>query len=201
MSDEHGAPADFGGRVFPNPDNIEPVLDTDIKPRVDEPSGDAKMSIENAPLKTPKGDTHNPPKVKVAPDAPKLRRLPKHTKIYDQGGRVEAPKKDTKMAEMNPYAKVTSGDKKPKKEIHKIVTHKTDDGKWIHTHQHHHPEHHKEETHVSTSMSDVHKHMDDHLGTPNAGEDASAAGAPAPMTAQPSPMPAPAAGAAPMVGM
>jgi len=41
-----GAPVDFGGRVLPNPDNLQPTLDTDIKPNVEEPSG-ATMSIEN----------------------------------------------------------------------------------------------------------------------------------------------------------
>jgi hypothetical protein len=48
-----GAPVDFGGRVFPNPDNIQPVLDTDIKPEAVEPVG-ATMSTENyhAPIIT-----------------------------------------------------------------------------------------------------------------------------------------------------
>jgi len=32
MADEgQGAPADFGGRVLPNPTGIKPTLDTDIK--------------------------------------------------------------------------------------------------------------------------------------------------------------------------
>ena len=32
MADERGAPTDFGGAVFPNPDNVAPVLDTEIGP-------------------------------------------------------------------------------------------------------------------------------------------------------------------------
>ncbi len=55
-----GAPVDFGGRVFPNPDNIEPQLDTDIKPEVVEPVG-ATMRTDNAPLETPKGNIDNAP--------------------------------------------------------------------------------------------------------------------------------------------
>jgi hypothetical protein len=198
--DERGAPADFPGRVFPNPKNIKPVLDTDIKPEVDEPSGGGEMSIENAPLKTPDGDTHLPPKIKTGPDTPKLRRLPKHTHVYDRGG-VVAPAKDTKMAEMNPYAKITAGDKKPKKEIKTIETRRTHDGKTVHVHKHHHPEHHPDEEHVSTSMADIHKHADDHMGTPNDGESApTGPDAPAPLTASPSPMPAPAGGGMPGMG-
>lgn len=102
---------------------------------------------------------------------------------------------------MNPYEKITSGDKKPKKEIKEIRTRKSHDGKLIHTHVHHHPEHHQDEEHVSTSMSDLHDHFENHAGSPNTGEEAPAAGAagPAPLTAAPSPMAAPAPAAAPGV--
>lgn len=54
-----GAPTDFGGRVLPNPDNIEPQLDTDIKPPTI--SSDTQPSIQNAPLATPRGDISNAP--------------------------------------------------------------------------------------------------------------------------------------------
>lgn len=96
-------------------------------------------------------------------------------------------------------------DDKPKKEIKEIVTSRAHDGKMIHVHKHHRPEHHPDETHVSNDMAELHKHFDDHAGTPNEGEadagsaDASNA-APAPMTAAPSPMPPPAAGPTPMAG-
>ena len=46
-----GAPVDFGGRVFPNPDNIQPVLDTDIKPDMVNPWRD--NAYENAPPRKP----------------------------------------------------------------------------------------------------------------------------------------------------
>lgn len=99
------------------------------------------------------------------------------------------------MSDKNPYAMITKGDKKPKKEIREIRTRRAHDGKLIHTHVHHHPEHHPDEEHVSNDMSDLHGHFEDHAGAPNAGE--APAGAPAPLTASPSPMPAPAPEAAP----
>jgi hypothetical protein len=71
-----GAPTDFGGRVLPNPDNIQPVLDTDIKPEVTEPV-DAKMSVDNAPLSTPQGITQNAP-LGHAENAPRKRVLDKN---------------------------------------------------------------------------------------------------------------------------
>ena len=66
---EHGegAPADFGGRVIPNPKGLKPILDTDITPRADEPTQDAKMSIDNASLKPPTGDTSNAPLKEAEP--------------------------------------------------------------------------------------------------------------------------------------
>lgn len=91
-----------------------------------------------------------------------------------------AAKKENSMK--NPYEMITKGDKKPAKEIKHIISHKTHDGKIIHTHVHHHPEHHPNEEHVSTSMDDLHGHMDNHFGNPPAD------GA-APVTASPSPMP------------
>ena len=69
-----GAPVDFGGRVFPNPDNIQPVLDTDIKPEVVEPVG-ATMHTDNAPLETPKGNIDNAPL-----GHPEMPAIPKHSR-------------------------------------------------------------------------------------------------------------------------
>jgi hypothetical protein len=43
---EEGAPADFPGRVIPNPQHLRPVLDTEIQGKADEPVG-AKMSTDN----------------------------------------------------------------------------------------------------------------------------------------------------------
>lgn len=91
---------------------------------------------------------------------------------------------------MNPYEKITKGDVKPKKEISDMHIKMSHNGKHIVTHKHHHPEHHPDETHVMGNMADLHSHMEDHLGTPNAGEAAPTGdSAPAPMTAAPSPMP------------
>jgi hypothetical protein len=41
-----GAPADFGGPVFPNPDNLVPLMDTEAPP-VPKPS--VKMDVSNPP--------------------------------------------------------------------------------------------------------------------------------------------------------
>jgi hypothetical protein len=128
--------------------------------------------------------------------ATKGKHLPEHVKTYDSGGKVDV--KDKTMA-ADWRDGVTGKDRKPKKEIKEMVHTKSHNGKHIVTHRHHHPEHHPDETHVMGSMDELHAHMDDHAGTPNAGEAAPADGGPAPMTASPSPMPeaAPAAGAAP----
>jgi hypothetical protein len=100
------------------------------------------------------------------------------------------------MAEdRNPYAMISGGGKKPKKEIKEMVHTKSHNGKHIVTHRHHHPEHHPDETHVLNDMSELHDHFENHAGTPNDGEEAPAEGGPAPLTAAPSPMPAPAPGA------
>jgi hypothetical protein len=76
-----GAPVDFGGRVLPNPDNLQPVLDTDIKPNIKEPVG-ATMSIENyhAPRITisPKGYEQ----IENAPlGHPEMSAIPKHSRV------------------------------------------------------------------------------------------------------------------------
>jgi len=60
-----GAPADFPGRVMANPDNVQPVADTDIQPEVDPIDPSAQMSTQNAPLETPQGDISNTPGVDV----------------------------------------------------------------------------------------------------------------------------------------
>ena len=56
--DEHGAPVDFSGAVFPNPGNVKPKWDTDPKD-VDEPVG-AKMSIANPPADNDKANGITP---------------------------------------------------------------------------------------------------------------------------------------------
>jgi hypothetical protein len=76
-----GAPVDFGGRVLPNPDNLQPVLDTDIKPNIKEPVG-ATMSIEN----------YHSPRIAISPKGyeqienaplghPEMPAIPKHSRV------------------------------------------------------------------------------------------------------------------------
>jgi len=100
-----------------------------------------------------------------------------------EGERV-VPKEKNTMNVADAMMGIT-GKAKPPKKIRKITTHKSDDGKMIHTHQHHHPAHHPDETHVSNNM----KEAADHLTAmePN-------------MSAQPPEMPAPDAGAAGAAG-
>lgn len=46
MADEgKGAPADFGGPVFPNPKGIKPVADDEIERPSDKPMGGGKFSL------------------------------------------------------------------------------------------------------------------------------------------------------------
>ncbi len=95
-----------------------------------------------------------------------------------EGERV-VPKEKNTMNAADAMAGIT-GKSKPPKKIHKITTHKSDDGKMIHTHQHHHPAHHPDETHVSNNMKEATDHMA--AMEPN-------------MSAQPPEMPAPGADA------
>lgn len=193
-----GAPVDFAGPVLPNPHNIKPHWDTDKLP--------AKFGVGKFNLKGAKGDvqkvTVKTPAANSDVMSPEQLRAP-HISSYKHGtdyvpktgpallhqGEKVIPAKENKM---NPYEKITKGDAKPKKEIREMVHTKSHNGKHIVTHKHHHPEHHPDETHVMGDMSELHNHMEDHAGTPNAGEAAPAApeaGGPAPLTAAPSPMP------------
>lgn len=94
-------------------------------------------------------------------------------------GEAVVPKEKNTMNATDAMAGIT-GKAKPPKKIHKITTHKSDDGKMIHTHQHHHPAHHPDETHVSNNMKEATDHMA--AMEPN-------------MSAQPPEMPAPGADA------
>jgi hypothetical protein len=64
---EEGAPADFGGPVFPNPQGVKPVLDTEIKPEPMRLPTGVKANIDNAPLTNPKGDISNPATTQAIP--------------------------------------------------------------------------------------------------------------------------------------
>jgi hypothetical protein len=66
-----GVPADFSGRVIPNPKGLKPIMDTgDTRPSDTDrlPKG-SKLSIDNAPAKAHEGDISNPPAADVQPNA------------------------------------------------------------------------------------------------------------------------------------
>jgi hypothetical protein len=113
-------------------------------------------------------------------------------------GEAVIPKEKNMDSMKDKMMDALGGDKAPKKEIKEMVHRKTTNGKHIVVHKHHHPAHHPDEEHAMENMAEVHKHMEDHAGTPNEGEAAPADGsAPTQLTAAPSPMPAPVAGATP----
>jgi len=90
-------------------------------------------------------------------------------------GEAVVPKEKNTMNAADAMMGIT-GKAKPPKKIHTIKTHKSDDGKLIHTHQHHHAAHHPDETHISNNMKEATDHMT--AMEPN-------------MSAQPPEMPAP----------
>jgi hypothetical protein len=48
VADEKGAPVGLSGPVFPNPDNVKPVSDTDVEPEgTYHPPKGAKLDISN----------------------------------------------------------------------------------------------------------------------------------------------------------
>jgi hypothetical protein len=60
MADEgQGAPADFGGRVLPNPTGIKPTSSEDDARKSDTPVG-AKFSVQNAPADQDKANGISP---------------------------------------------------------------------------------------------------------------------------------------------
>jgi hypothetical protein len=58
MADE-GAPADFGGRVLPNPTGIKPA-DSDVDNRKSDTPVGAKFSVQNAPADQDKANGISP---------------------------------------------------------------------------------------------------------------------------------------------
>jgi len=74
-------------------------------------------------------------------------------------GEAVKTKEENAMDATTAMEKITGKKGVPEKKIHKITTHKTDDGKMIHTHQHHHPAHHPDETHVSNNIGEAQDHL------------------------------------------
>jgi hypothetical protein len=102
-----GAPVDFGGMVLPNPDNIQPVLDTDIKSVVEEPVGET-MSIENyhAPriTKTPSKDYERIENARLG--HPEISAIPKHSRtVHYPTGHIVAFSDQLSPAEFDKAAK------------------------------------------------------------------------------------------------
>lgn len=148
---------------------------TDTGKRYGDKSGEKRIDVRDAlkPLGSFKHGTDYVPKTGIY-------------KLHE--GEGVTPKEENTMNAVDAMAGLASKAKPPKK-IHKITTHKTDDGKMIHTHQHHHPSHHPDETHVSNNIGEANDHMT--AMEPN-------------MSAQPPAMPeagAPAAGPMPTPGM
>lgn len=117
---QQGAPADFAGRVFPNPKHITPVLDTEIVPSpmrlpkgtkaIAEPyrpkgKEAAKTSIDKAPL----DNTISPAKIRSFKKG--TRRVPK-TGVYKlhKNEAVLNPKQAARMRRA--HAAMGSGKKK-----------------------------------------------------------------------------------------
>lgn len=78
--------------------------------------------------------------------------------LLHKGEKVTPAKENSMMNASDAMAGLMSK-AKPEKKIHKITTHKTDDGKLIHTHMHHHANHHPDETHVSNNLGEAQDHM------------------------------------------
>lgn len=88
--------------------------------------------------------------------------VPKTAPAMLHKGEAVTPAKDNPM---NPYSKITEGDKKtPKKSLKSIHTRKAKDNTYIHEHHHHAPHagmEHMEE-HTSPDMAAMKAHMDEH---------------------------------------
>ncbi len=100
--EEKGAPADFGGRVLPNPKGLKPILDTEATPRTDEPTKDGKMNIDNAPLTPPPGDTSNPPATDFGGAEPRESSTQKELRPYSEVMSERAKKDKAKEQVNNP---------------------------------------------------------------------------------------------------
>lgn len=169
-------------RVIPNPKGVKPEVDTDVvaAPKMESlrstaTDGNATYNIENS-----QGNSAEPETVrsfkKGTPYVPR-------TGFYQlHEGEAVIPKEKNPM---NPFDKITAGDKKPRKALKSIKVHATDNGRHVVTHEHHSPEH-KDTTHAMSSVDELMKHMSDNVPkiesqapSPDEQESAGAAG-PAP---------------------
>lgn len=148
-------------RYIPNPTGVKPELDTDTvaAPKME--------SMNKTSGTTPGGGHYSIENAKPSEVQPEIIRSFKtgtdyvpRTGFYQlHEGEAVIPKEQNPM---NPYDKITSGDKKPRKAIKAIHVHATDNGRHVVTHEHHHPQHHKDAVHAMSSVDELAKHMSDH---------------------------------------
>jgi hypothetical protein len=79
--------------------------------------------------------------------------------LLHKGEKVTPAKENSMMNASDAMAGITGKKAVPEKKIHKITTHKSDDGKLIHTHLHHHSNHHPDETHISNNLGEAQDHL------------------------------------------
>lgn len=103
--------------------------------------------------------------------------VPKTGPAILKKGEAVIKAEDNPMNPENLYDKVPGMAPKPKKELSHMNIRKAKGG---HVVEHHftHPADHKMQEHVMTNMADLHKHLDEHMGTPDQGAASVAAGAP-----------------------
>ncbi len=106
--EEHGAPADFGGRILSNPKGLKPMLDTEVQPRVDEPV-DAKMNTDNAPLTPPTGDISNAPLTEPEVTESSTKGLKPYSEVKSE--------KEKAQAKVNNPGAPTSSSESPEEEV------------------------------------------------------------------------------------
>jgi len=180
---KHESPKWAMERVFSNPKNAKLVDDKDIP----DPPPDPLKIGHPSPDKAGMGDISNPPKADVEPDPIRSFKtgtpyVPKDGVYMLHEGEAVVPKEDNKV---DPYGKITEGDKKPRKAIKSMHVTKTDNGRHIVTHEHHHPQHHKDAVHAMNSIEELSKHMADNAPgieaqAPGADEPAAPAGGASP---------------------
>ena len=88
-AEDKGAPADFGGRVFPNPTGIKPHADTDpVTPKVY--PGGAKMSIANAEPDEGEKDAEHFPTAMATPASANTLKLKPYGQVMEEKANQKA---------------------------------------------------------------------------------------------------------------
>jgi hypothetical protein len=90
-------------------------------------------------------------------------RVPKTGPAMLEEGEAVIPKEKNPM---NDWSGLVKGPKKSEKKIKHLVHRKTANGKHILEHHHTHSEDHAMEEHAFDNLADLHKHVDEHMGSP-----------------------------------